>query len=133
MAPVWQALSANFAGTDFVAVHMTWGAIKGHPVLTELLNRIMRQETRHVAFYTTQARQRLDASARARRMTPFALRRFWSPVGAGVMPETETAHLLRFLFGDRADQYAAARIDAHVDRLPGLGGLRLVNRAMARD
>jgi hypothetical protein len=103
-----------------------------HPVLTELLNRIIRQETRHVAFYASQARQRLDASARARRVTRFALRGFWSPVGAGVMPEAETTHLLRFLFGDRDGRDAAARIDSHVDRLPGLGGLRLIDRAMSR-
>ena len=147
LAPVWQALAANVVGTDFVALHMAWGAInewsthagyrrpvarENHPVLTELLTRIMRQETRHVAFYTTQARQRLDASARARRLTRFALRVFWSPVGAGVMPEAETAHLLRFLFGDRDGRDAAARIDAHVDRLPGLNHLRPVKRAMAR-
>ncbi|MGH3731621.1 MAG: hypothetical protein ACRDTU_23180, partial [Micromonosporaceae bacterium] len=79
-APIQQALAANLLGEDFIAVHMTWGAInewsthagyarllarEAHPVLTELLTRIMRQETRHVAFYTTQARQRLARSRKA--------------------------------------------------------------------
>jgi len=40
-------------------------AIENHPVLSELLGRIMRQETRHVAFYVTQARERLARSQRA--------------------------------------------------------------------
>jgi hypothetical protein len=95
MAPIWQALAANLVGADFVAVHMTWGAInewsthagyarlaarEDHPVLSELLSRIMRQETRHVAFYVSQARDRLAASRRAHRLTRLALRRFWEPV-----------------------------------------------------
>ncbi len=68
---------------------MTWGAVnewstrtgyarlierEDHPVLAELLRRIMRQETRHVGFYVGQARDRLAASRRARRLTRFALR-----------------------------------------------------------
>lgn len=54
----------------FPAVHMTWGAINewtanaaynrlaqiaDHPVLTELLGRIMRQEGRHAAYYASYA------------------------------------------------------------------------------
>lgn len=148
LAPVWQALAANVIGTDFVAVHMTWGAInewsthagyarlaarENHPVLSELLRRIMQQETRHVAFYVTQARERLAASRRAQRLTRFALRRFWEPVGAGVMPRTETAFLMRFLFGgeDGNTIRLIDRIDEQIHRLPGLSGLRLVRRAAA--
>src|SRR5689334_14184226 len=52
LAPVVQSLTANIVGVDFVAVHMSWGAInewsthaayaklaerEDHPVLTELL------------------------------------------------------------------------------------------------
>ena len=85
-----------------VAVHMTWGAVNEwttqagygrlaakakHPVLSELLRRIMRQEGRHIDFYAIGARRRLAASATARRITRFALRRYWAPVGAGVMPD----------------------------------------------
>lgn len=147
LSPIQQALAANLVGTDFIAVHMTFGAInewsthagykrltalENHPVLTALLNRIMRQETRHVAFYTTQARQRLERSAKARRLTRFALRRFWTPVGAGVMPIAETRHLLHFLLGDSEGRRTLARIDEQVDRLPGLSGLNLLRRAAAR-
>ncbi|GIH17908.1 hypothetical protein [Rugosimonospora africana] len=144
LTPVGTSLIANLIGADFVAVHMTWGAInewsthagyarlaelEDHPVLTRLLDRIMRQETRHVAFYASQARERLRGSAHARRLTRFALRRFWAPVGAGVMPRAETGHLMRFLLGDARGRMLATQIDEKIDRLPGLAGLGLVRRA----
>jgi hypothetical protein len=147
LSPVRQAIVANLVGADFIAVHMTFGAInewsthagyarlaavENHPVLTELLTRIMRQETRHVAFYVTQARMRLHRSAKARRLTRFALRAFWSPVGSSVMPEAETQHLLGFLLGGEAGGRILAKLDERVDKLPGLAGLRLMTRAMAR-
>jgi hypothetical protein len=126
------------------AVHMAWGAVNewttqagygrlaakaGHPVLSELLRRIMRQEGRHIDFYTSEARQRLSAHRQARRITRLALRHFWSPVGAGVMPPGEVRFLSRYLFGDDAGLEVARRIDRQVDRLPGLEGLHLLEHA----
>ena len=146
MAPM-TAWLASLAVREFVAVHMTWGAINewstqagyarliahaDHPVLTQLLRRIMRQEGRHIDFYSSQAARRLASSAAARRITRFALRRFWTPVGAGVMPDPEVRHLITYLFGDDEGRAAAARIDRHVDRLPGLAGLRLATGAVDR-
>jgi hypothetical protein len=146
IAPIQQAVIANLVGIDFVAVHMTWGAINewsthagyarlaaraDHPVLTELLERIMRQETRHVAFYASQARDRLAASRRAQRLTRFALRRFWAPVGSGVMPDAETRFLIGYLFGGGESRTVAGQIDRKIDKLPGLSGLDLVSRAVA--
>jgi hypothetical protein len=140
-------IAASLVLRDFVAVHMTWGAInewstyagyrqlidrEQHPTLTELITRIMRQETRHVAFYVTQARERLARSRKAQRLTRFALRRFWGPVGSTVMPTAETGHLLRFLFGDESGRKAIRKIDTDIDGLPGLGGLTLVHRAAVR-
>jgi hypothetical protein len=146
LAPIRQALLANLVGEDFVAVHMTWGAVnewathagyrrlvelEGHPTLTAILQRIMRQETRHVAFYATQARDRLARSARARRLTRFALTRFWAPVGSAVMPREETRHLLHHLLGGPGGAAAIAKIDGDVHRLPGLDGIGIVRRAAA--
>jgi hypothetical protein len=145
LSPIKQAIFANLVGDDFIAVHMSFGAInewsthagyarlaaiEDHPVLTELLERIMRQETRHVAFYATQARERLADSSRARRLTRFALRRFWAPVGSGVMPRAETGHLLGFLLRGEAGRRIVAQIDERIDKLPGLSGLGLVRKAM---
>ena len=138
LRPLVMSAASWWAGEDFVAVHMSWGAINewttqagygrlaqraGHPVLTQLLQRIMRQEGRHIDFYASQASNRLAGSARARRLTRLALKRLWAPVGSGVMPEAETAHLARYLFGDKGGADAMRRIDRRVDRLPGLAGL----------
>ncbi|HZN74335.1 MAG TPA: hypothetical protein VFC00_21925 [Micromonosporaceae bacterium] len=146
-APVQQALAANIVGVDFVAVHMTWGAInewstyagyarlaalEDHPVLTELFGRIMRQETRHAAFYASQARERLERSRRAQKLTRFALRRFWAPVGTGLLPQAESAHLVSFLLGGEEGRRLVAQIDEKIDHLPGLAGLDLVRRAMRK-
>lgn len=132
---------------DMVAVHMAWGAINelttqagyaqlarkaGHPVLTELLRRIMRQEGRHVDFYAGEARRRLASSRAAQRVTRIALGRFWQPVGHGVLPKDETDFLIAHLFDGERGEEVAARIDRHVDRLPGLAGLDLVSAAVRR-
>lgn len=138
---------ANGLTRHLPAVHMSWGAVNewttqaayarlasrsGHPVLTELLQRIMRQEGTHIAFYSSQARRRLAESEGARRLTRFALRHLWSPVGAGVMPESEVAHLASHLFGGPEGRDAAARVDRRVEALPGLDGLHLLSGAALR-
>lgn len=142
---LWMAFSA--ATKDFLAVHMAFGVINewttqagyarlaertGHPALGLLLRRIMRQEGRHIDFYLQQARQRLAAGESARRTTRLVLRTAWNPVGAKVMPEAETRHLVRTLFGDERGRAAAERVDRRVDALPGLAGLRLMARSLDR-
>ena len=128
-------------------VHMAWGAINewttqagyrrliervDHPVLSELVRRIMRQEGRHIDFYTGEARRRLESSARTRWLTRSVLRRYWEPVGSGVMPPAEIRFLAEYLFGDQAGREVARRLDRQIDRLPGLCGLSLVERAVDR-
>ncbi|RAE28938.1 ferritin-like domain-containing protein, partial [Burkholderia multivorans] len=66
LGPAKQSLLSNMVGSDFIAVHMAWGAAnelsatagyrrraarRDPPVLSPLLERIAKQETRHVAFY----------------------------------------------------------------------------------
>lgn len=145
LRPLLMIIGSGLAGSDFTAVHMTWGAINewttqaayaqlsrlsGHPVLSELLGRIMRQEGRHIDFYASEAERRLTARAGARRLARTALRRFWHPVGSGVMPARETRFLADHLFGDERGQQAAQRIDRRIDRLPGLRDLRLIQGAV---
>jgi hypothetical protein len=132
---------------DLPAVHMTWGAVNewttqagyarlsakaGHPVLTELLRRIMKQEGRHIDFYASEAQLRLTRSRSARKLTRFALRTAWTPVGAGVMPDDEVAFLIRYLFDDPDGEQAADRLDRRIDRLPDLAGLGLIRGALER-
>lgn len=145
LRPLSMMVGSALVGADFVAVHMAWGAINelttqagyaqlarraGHPVLSELLRRIMRQEGRHIDFYASQAEWRLAASRRARKVARVALRKLWSPVGSGVMPPAETSHLARYLMGGDDGMAAARRIDRRVDRLPGLAGLGLLERSL---
>jgi hypothetical protein len=141
---LWMAFSA--ATKHFLAVHMTFGAINewttqggyarliqqaDHPVLTDLLRRIMKQEGRHIDYYRTQAEDRLAAHAGARRTTRFMVRRLWEPVGAQVMPLAETQHLVTTLFGGPGGRVVADRIDRRIDALPGLADLQLMDGAVA--
>lgn len=145
LKPFLHALGSIIAGREWMAVHMAWGAInewttqagyarlaatEDHPVLTDLLRRIMRQEGRHIDFYATHARAALESSTRAQRVVRLALRKAWTPVGAGVMPDEELDHLTRFLFDGDVGLAAAQRIDRQVDRLPGLEGLKLLERSI---
>jgi hypothetical protein len=147
MRPALTSLSSAIVGRAYVAVHMTWGVINEwstqmgyarlaararHPMLSELLGRITKQEGRHIDFYGSEATRRLSESRRAQRVTRFALKHFWAPVGTGVMPEDETRFLIRHLFGDADGGEATARIDRRIDRLPGLANLHLATRARIR-
>jgi hypothetical protein len=144
--PFIHALGSMWAGSSYIAIHMSWGAVNEwttqagygrlavrarHPTLTELLTRIMRQEGRHIDFYARQARERLEADLRAQRLTRLALRRFWSPVGATVMPSSEVAFLVDYLFGGDEGGTVVRRLDRRIEALPGLGGLRLLGDAVA--
>lgn len=142
--PVLFSLASSFTA-HLPAIHMAWGAVNEwttqsgyarlaakaqHPVLSELLRRIMRQEGRHIDFYTAEARRRLEASPRAQRLTRIVLRRFWAPVGSGVMPDQDVRFLASHLFGDDDGLEAARRVDRQIDRLPGLTGLHLLEGAV---
>jgi hypothetical protein len=139
--------SAAFAGRAFIALHMTWGAINewttqagysrlsetaGHPTLRELLRRIMKQEGGHIDFYASEASRRLAESPRAQKLTRFALKHSWRPVGSGVMPKREVDFLVRYLFDGPNGNAVAERIDRRVDRLPGQGDLHLLSTTVAK-
>lgn len=132
---------------DFVAVHMTWGAMNElstlqgyrrviaqtrHPILVELLTRIIKDERRHYAFYYNQARTRLESNRRAQRLVRWALDRFWDPVGTAVRPQAETDFVVLHLFGDEGGRATIEEMEREMSKLPGLAGMRLIRRAMAR-
>lgn len=145
LAAFKQSALTNLAGSDFVAVHMTWGAANElsavaayrrlaamveHPTLSPLLQRIAQQETRHVAFYTTQGREKLEASTAAQKLTRMILSKVWRPVGSGVMEDSEVKHVMGHLFEGHFDELD--KLDKRVQKMPGLDGLTIFRNAFAR-
>jgi rubrerythrin len=130
---------------EFPAIHMTWGAVNEystlngyhrliakteHPVMIELLKRVIKDERRHYAFYRNQAEIRLRRSLQARRITRWAMEHLWAPVGTGVRPQAETDFVVIWLFGDRDGLKAAAEMDDMVRELPGFKGTSIIQDAI---
>jgi hypothetical protein len=126
---------------------MTWGAINewttqagyarlaekaDHSTLREILKRIMKQEGGHIDFYASEAGRRLAESPRAQKLTRFALKHAWRPVGSGVMPKEEVGFLVKYLFDGQEGNTMTSRIDRRVDRLPGQADLHLLDTAVSK-
>jgi hypothetical protein len=142
----------------FPAVHMTFGAINeistltgynalisatesprdgsggGRSLLTTILERIIKDERRHFAFYFNQARLRLGPPA-ARRLTAFLVRHFWTPVGVTVRGDPSMRRVCAFLFPGPSGVERLATVDRAIARLPGLEwfdlGARYARRVQA--
>ena len=138
--------AAKALGSDFFAVHMTWGAVNElttlrfysllrrrspNPVLRQLLGDVIAQEAVHFAFYREMAALRLRESVRAQRLTRWVMSHLWSPVGVGLRSREDAERLLRGVFAGEPGEVRA--IDARIDRLPGLGDLDLVGRLVRAD
>lgn len=147
LAPLRQSILGNIVGDDFVAVHMSWGAanewsataayrrlatLEHHPALSPLLQRIGQQETKHTAFYATQARKRLEKSKMARTLTRLALSKAWRPVGSSISEEADLEHVMRHLFNGEDGLAEIRRIDANIAKLPGMEGLTIFETALLR-
>jgi rubrerythrin len=127
---------------DFVAIHMMWGAVNelttltgyyalirrsDHPVLHQLLRKVIQDERRHFAFYRAQAKARMERSRGARMMVRWMMKNLWTPVGAGVKSEKEVDALGLYLFGDGPEgREHAIGIDETIAAVPGLEGLTLI-------
>jgi hypothetical protein len=127
---------------DFVAIHMMWGAVNElttltgyyalirrseHPVLHQLLRKVIQDERRHFAFYRAQAKARMDRSRAARRMVRWVLTNLWTPVGAGVKSAEEVDALGLYLFRDGPEGREHAHgIDETISAVPGLEGLTIL-------
>ena len=144
--PIKQAVYGNIVGKDFVATHMSWGSVnergaasayrrlaqlEPHPALAPLLKRIAAQESRHIAFYTTQATKRLEESKLARAFTRFALSKVWGPVGSTIEPEEEVRFVMGYLFDGPEGLREVRKMDEAIAKLPGMQGLG-INEAAFR-
>jgi hypothetical protein len=128
---------------DFIGLHMTWGAINelttltgyhalirrsDHPVLHQMLRKVIQDERRHFAFYRAQGKARLGRAPRpARKLVRWVFENFWTPVGAGVKSQEEVDALGLYLFGyDDQGREMLREIDATISEIPGLEGLTLL-------
>jgi hypothetical protein len=128
---------------DFIALHMTWGAINElttltgyhalirrseHPVLHQMLRKVIQDERRHFAFYRAQGKARLSrAPKRTRRVVRRMFQSLWTPVGAGPKSQEEVDALALYLFGyDDEGREMIREIDETISEIPGLEGLTLV-------
>src|SRR3989442_7240550 len=142
----WATSMVSKAWPDFCAVHMTWGAINelttltgylrlktvaAYPVLSDLLERIMRDESRHFFFYYRQAEERLRRPAAAG-VARFLVDHFWGPVGSGVGVPGELEFMAKYLFDGEEGQIAIRKVDETIRRLPGFATVQLLETWMSR-
>lgn len=133
--------------SEFPAVYTAWGAIQElttlrgyeelgkatqNPALKTLCSRIAKQERRHYAWYYNNAQERLSRCGKSRWLARNLMKRFWSPVGAGVKRPKEVATLFAMIFPGEKVVAFSREIDAKVSSLPGLSGLKLMEPYMKR-
>jgi len=143
-----QTSITNLLGRKFTATHMSIGAIHemctaqayrrmdelaNHPVLSQILNGIIREESFHTHFYWSVAKLELRNSDLAQRIARFVIRTFYRPVGQGSLHKSRTEYAIRTLFGsddglDRLDKTVTQRAQT----LPGLESLNKVTRTLGR-
>ena len=131
LAAVWR---------DFLALHMAWGAVhecttihayqrlaqnNEHPVLNELLKRIIADEARHFSFYMWQAERRLATPAVQRRVRAI-MDRFYAPVGTNHQPDELARWVSAYLFDGEDGRTAAERVDRTISKLAGFEDARLL-------
>lgn len=137
----------NLLGSRFTATHMAFGAIHemstaqayrqmmelaNHPVLSRILEGIIREEAAHTHFYWSVARLELEKSETAQKIARKVVETFWRPVGQGSLAKKRTEYSIATLFSaeggvDRLDRTVTKR----ARRLPGFGDLNKVTKRIA--
>lgn len=136
----------NFIGTKFTATHMTFGAIHemstaqgyrrmktlaDHPVLTQILNAIIREEAAHTKFYWSVARLELRKNEFAQKIARFVIDHFYAPVGQGSLAKKRTEYALGTLFGDEGSlEVIDKTVTQRVRELPGFAGITKINESI---
>ena len=129
----------NLVGKKFTATHMTFGAIHemeaaqgyrrlltlaDHPVLTHILQGIIREESAHCHFYWSVARIELNRNEFAQRIARFITEHFWAPVGQGSLSRRRTEYMIATLFSDdQAMSNLDKTVTQRVRQLPGFSDI----------
>src|SRR2546425_5408995 len=142
---ILSTMAGSWMLKGFSAVYLTIGAINelstltgyealirksGHPVLKDLLSRIIKDERRHFAFYYNSAKEWLSGNERAQKLDRWILDRLWVPVGRGVKRQEEVDSLALYLFDDEQGEEDLLALDGKIGKLPGLAGIELMSRAL---
>lgn len=138
----------NLIGKKFTATHMTFGAIHemstgqayrrlmkmaNHPVLTEILTAIMREESAHTRFYANVAHIELKNSKFAQKISRFIVNKFWTPVGQGSKPKKQTEYTIGTLFGGRdGSEWIDRNVTQKIQQFPGFAGLTKITDTVAK-
>lgn len=133
----------SFLSKDFLATHMTWGAINeltaihaysrlaeltANPIVDQVMRRIVKDERRHFAFYYQQGKRRLQHSVLAQRMASLSLKALWEPVGGSMAPTEDRDFVGAYLFGDESGRARLAEVDSTIAKLPGMEWFNLVSK-----
>ncbi len=132
-------LITKLIGKRFTATHMTFGAIHemeaaqgyrrlialaDHPVLTYIVNGIIREEAVHAQFYRSVARLELKKNEFAQKMARWVIENFWAPVGQGSLAKHRTQYTIGTLFAaDDAIDGLDKTVTQRVRCLPGFDGI----------
>lgn len=138
----------NLIGKKFTATHMTFGAIHEmeaaqgyrrlmalapHPVLTPILQAIIREESAHNQFYWSVARLELNKNDHARKIARFVTEHFWAPVGQGSLAKRRTEYLVATLFGDKDGlDIVDTKVTQRVRQLPGFADITKITDTIGR-
>ena len=133
----------NLIGKRFTATHMAFGAIHemsttqgyrrleelaSHPVLSEILRGIIREESAHTTFYRSVARIELEKSEISQKLSRFIVKHFWTPVGSGAKPAEESNYMIATLFGGEGGmKWIDKNVSQRIQTLPGFDGLTKVS------
>lgn len=137
----------NLIGKRFTATHMTFGAINelstaqsyrrlielaNHPVLTQILRGIVREESAHTQFYWSVAKLELKNSAIAQKIARLVIKHFWAPVGSGARSEKDSDYAVKTLFGgDEGLNWIDRKVTKHIQELPGFANLNTVTEKIS--
>lgn len=131
--PVMRAIQGNIDGPQIVAAHVTTGLVDewitqaayrrlgelatGLHSIVGLINGI---KDRHIAFLSEEAKRRLAASAKARKLATRELKNMVWPVGAVEHSDEDRTFFDEIVFGTENGRAEVSRIQAMIAALPGL-------------
>lgn len=140
-------LLTKLVGKKFTATHMTFGAIHemeaalgyrrlmklaDHPVLTHIINGIIREESVHAQFYRSVARLELERDQSSQKMARWFIERFWAPVGQGSLAKSRTEYAISVLFAEEAAIDGLERtVTERVRQLPGFDGITKITEVIS--